>query len=773
MIQNTSEGKQLFQRILTAIKLVHSPQALQILFQLQHDLQFDLDNADLSIYKKRFYQLQERCKAACNRTNNQEFLSVSALTSQVQNQNEVFYVLLPAVRQFLSSKLTQQQLNSIQLINQPQKELKLSSTFINWKPKQQEQCSEPDEMIISTFKHNRKCLLPKKEEFKVEQLNKNYAPLKQYKVLDSVQDLGIGFQYQINHRSKSAKPTQMLNQKSTKYSNNTQSINNKSKSNHVEQKLREYKLKQSVNAQNQSQTPNQQKLNALISKMHSENESKATKLSKLKQMKQQIASGPKLSTIDLVDKYHLPDTTFLSSPQSPQSPSYRKRSVTTPQIIRSKSTLSQQNNIQSPNTQSNKVIKSNRSPNPEPQFLKFDKTYKYIVSASSSPIQCVFNIEPLCSPRKHVKPTKKRQTVKLNESHNQIQSQPNVFNKVENQKLNGDGSNNQNQQNNWNNNQSGQCKSPINNKNGNQLSQLNSNSQNNQNYSQNNIQSIQSYNMLTFDSQNKQELNNNNTQIQPKNANKPNRYNQNNPQNQMNLFDLNEIELSMNRNEFQSPSSSNLNIQDLQFLKSNYQKQVFEPKIITESYSAPFVLQSIFQLFLNRIYVQRQKITFNTQTREKHFNYLQSQNGNLKQIKQNQLKQLKFYKLRDQISGLKYLIQLKEKKININSHLTESNKNYLVYQQMMKQRNDQITEFYRKACIQTKIYLVVRNKCIVYQLMLQKQLICKCLQLTCIKTQIVALQQKIQNRINIQHKLEKMKNVVLNLLIIIQKNEKQ
>ncbi|CAL6020882.1 Hypothetical_protein [Hexamita inflata] len=272
------------------------------------------------------------------------------------------------------------------------------------------------------------------------------------------------------------------------------------------------------------------------------------------------------------------------------------------------------------------------------------------------------------------------------------------------------------------------------------------------------------------DTQNKQEPNK--TQIKPKNANKPNHYD---PQNQMNLFDLNEMELSINRNEFQSPSSSkNLNIKDLQFLKSNYQKQVFEPQVIvTESYSAPFVLQSIFQLFLNRIHVQRQKIAYIAQTREKHFNYLQSQNGNLKQIKQNQLKQLKFYKLRDQISGLKYLIQLKEKKININSRLSESNKNYLVYQQMMQQRNDQITKFYRKACIQTKLYLVVRSKCIVYQLMLQKQSICKCLQLTCIKTQIIALQQKIQNKINIQHKLEKMKNVVLNLQIIIQNNEKQ
>ncbi|CAL6036910.1 Hypothetical_protein [Hexamita inflata] len=74
-------------------------------------------------------------------------------------------------------------------------------------------------------------------------------------------------------------------------------------------------------------------------------------------------------------------------------------------------------------------------------------------------------------------------------------------------------------------------------------------------------------------------------------------------------------------------------------------------------------------------------------------------------------------------SKRKYLIKLKEKKININSRLSESNKNYLVYQQMIQQRN--------------------------------------------------ALQQKIQNRINIQHKLEKMKNVVLNLQIIIQNTEKQ
>ncbi|CAL6036908.1 Hypothetical_protein [Hexamita inflata] len=41
------------------------------------------------------------------------------------------------------------------------------------------------------------------------------------------------------------------------------------------------------------------------------------------------------------------------------------------------------------------------------------------------------------------------------------------------------------------------------------------------------------------------------------------------------------MELSTNRNEFQSPSSSNnLNIKDLQFLKSNYQKQIFELQAI-------------------------------------------------------------------------------------------------------------------------------------------------------------------------------------------------
>ncbi|CAL6036906.1 Hypothetical_protein [Hexamita inflata] len=137
----------------------------------------------------------------------------------------------------------------------------------------------------------------------------------------------------------------MLNQKFTQYQNNTQSPN-KSKSNHVEQKLREYKRNQSVNTQNQSQTPNKQKLNALISKMHSENESKANKLSKLKQMKQQIASGPKLSTIDLVNKYHPGhNVSFLRSPcrtgnaplppplkQSAPNPRYPSQIIFNPQI---------------------------------------------------------------------------------------------------------------------------------------------------------------------------------------------------------------------------------------------------------------------------------------------------------------------------------------------------------------------------------------------------------------------------------------------------------